>query len=98
MKKTLLDSDGFMDAFKRSITANAAKRIAPRNALPDPVPPTYPPNSGVVSFRDRDGTIQYRAQWRGRMCSPTWAARGPAHAYLAMLANGSRKPEFEGQS
>ena len=47
---------------------------------------TNPAGPGVV--------WAYEVWWHGRRCAPTWAASGPAHAYLAALRSGTRQPEF----
>lgn len=57
----------------------------------------YPPGSGIVCFRaplSSNGEREYRVQWAGKLCSPSWALRGPALAYLDMLARGQRAPEY----
>lgn len=49
--------------------------------------------TGVVRTVDGDVVI-FRVMFEGRLCSPTWAHRGPAVAYLSALREGTRKPEF----
>lgn len=37
---------------------------------------------------------EWLVMWQGRLCSPGWSDRGGALAYLSMLRNGMRKPEY----
>ncbi len=44
------------------------------------------------AVRDRDA---FRVIFDNRLCSPTFNSRGAAAAYLAVLEDGRREPEYD---
>ena len=51
---------------------------------------------GVLVLRVPKTTAEqeWKVQWRGIVCTPSWLTRGPAEAYLDMLRSGTREPEY----
>lgn len=50
-------------------------------------------SDGVFVLREA-GEDVWMVEYAGRVCTPTWKERGPAHAYLTALQAGTRKPEY----